>query len=102
MIEMSLQMVTVEKRQSKYSANKTILVVEMSKTNNELLTGADMEKFLRDMIHGPLKAKLEYGSVLFPSKKNWLKIPDYEMMLFAHNPPEKPFKARFHYSYWSR
>jgi hypothetical protein len=99
---MSLQMITVEKRQSKHNANKTILVVEMSKTNDEPLTRADMEKFLREMTNGPLKAKLVYGSVLFPSKKNWLRIPDYEMMLLAHNPPEKTFKARFHFSYWSR
>lgn len=86
---MSLQMINIEKRRYKYTANKTILVVEMSKTNNELLTRDEMEKFLREMTNGPLKAKLVYGSVLIPSKKNWLRLPDYEMMLLAHNPPKK-------------
>ena len=54
---MLLQIKTIEKSPAKYTDNKTILVAEMSKHNNELLSRKDMENFMRDMKRGSLKPK---------------------------------------------
>jgi hypothetical protein len=97
---MSLQMKKIQNRESNSCPNRTILILELSKTNDELPSSEEMEKLLNGMRYGSLKATLEYSSILLPDGK-WINLPDYEVMWYAHNPEPKTTKLKLKYSYRS-
>jgi hypothetical protein len=96
---MSLETNIIRKLQSRNHPNRTILEVELSHTNGAPVTGPEMEKFMRQMRFGPLKARLLHGAVQFDPDIDWRWLADYECMLFAHRPEMDPIKVRFDYSY---